>query len=326
MSNQGNMFGLMSHRPNQVLSKCKSCKTEYMNSLNYQMHMKQHIDVKTNECKLCNSKFNSAYYARNHIVYTHTLNNRPINNLPASRHPLITNMSSLAAENKTVNSMLDQFSNVASNITQSLNPFASTSSQSSQLWPCRFPKCNTTFKQYNDLKHHIQIAHSYTNSFSCHQCNYKTDKKASIDIHYRFAHRYNVLVLDKKCSDCSSTFSEEQTLEKHMRIVHNKSLKEFTCNKCSIVIPFNSKDELNFHDLMRHPPGTEPAMTLTSNELSSEAKLIIQTQGHNLLYPKLKLYQCERCNAIVCNEIDLEEHDMEQHSQTNNSKNSINIL
>merc|ERR1711962_98176 len=117
-----------------------------------------------------------------------------------------------------------------------------------------------------------------------------------------------------------------ETLEKHMRIVHDKTLKENKCNRCPIVIPFDSKEELELHIIKNHPPEKEDAVKVLGDKLLDEAKLLMEKYGMGLMHPKLQLYQCEKCNAILCNEMDLEEHYLEQHNAVNTSSIFMNVM
>lgn len=312
-------------------NQCSSCKTEWMNRLDYHNHMTQHIDITNNQCKLCYKIFASQHNVRNHIAYAHSsktwasIDNGKINIAPITeKNQMSPNWRPFAQVQNTVNSWLNNVTNVASNIPQgihypTLHPKPSTSSQSFKSYACRYPKCGATFPNNSELHKHIQNTHFSGKRLSCKQCSYNTNKQASLDMHIRFSHRFNVMVLDKKCQDCTSSFSEERTLEKHLRIVHNKSMKEHACNKCPIILPFDSKQELDSHNISFHPQGKEDKVSVMGNVMSAEAKAIVQYHGMRLMYPKVPLHQCEKCSAILCNELDLEEHDMEQHSTANTS-------
>lgn len=150
---------------------------------------------------------------------------------------------------------------------------------------CRFPQCG--FKGANDylLKNHIAIIHMNQNvKLTCTECKYSTKHKSFLDLHTKIAHQGGE-ALDKICMECTMAFASNRTLENHLRVVHNKTLKPFKCEKCSILRTFDTRNEFEIHHDITHKTANSNEMEGATNKDKSEGQdAILETPANGMLF------------------------------------------
>lgn len=323
-----------------LLSRCVACESSWMDTFNYEPHIRTHVDgckfmaqdgIDRYKCNICKRIYKTLNGVSNHFRQLHTIR-MSRNGLKEVDGNAKVTVSESGLEN-TLLGIRDEFGVGQIKFEKFPNESASIDqySKSLQRYFCKFPKCEFSAGKSYELKNHVSTLHLPQKAiYNCPQCSYTAKHESSMNMHIGLAHRSEILVLDKKCSECTMSFATNYRLECHLRIAHNKSLKEYTCGQCPVLrgypvlLAFDTKYDLESHVQFYHKNSNSiEASELSSPEGVTKAiESLMAGRSTNSMLPRLSLHQCKQCNAILCNDLDLEEHALEQHQIPNNIQNS----
>lgn len=183
------------------------------------------------------------------------------------------------------------------------------------------PECNSSdFRNWNTLHTHLWRQHQIDMElFSCSICNFKTPilsllNNTHIKIHseernfkceekncgkafkntkqlknHRRTHRKVELVITK-CDKCSATFTNPNSLKKHIEKTHELA-EEVKCEVCGKII--NSKEALKLH-LLTHDSDKKFHCDYEKCEYATNDHNAIRR--HKMRHNKSKHYKCPKCS------------------------------
>ena len=103
--------------------------------------------------------------------------------------------------------------------------------------------------------------------------------------HAQWAANRNTNTIEYKCKECTSVFTVESMLTRHISHVHNTNYN-YICTQCKNV--FNTSVELNEHVQKTHNNGMEAAMMKISQQINTMASRLESLESSSLTnFPNL---------------------------------------
>ncbi|XP_055387167.1 uncharacterized protein LOC129615809 [Condylostylus longicornis] len=208
------------------------------------------------------------------------------------------------------------------------------------LHKCETPYCYELFLTEKRLKEHIAVIHRDPEKpFACKNCDYKTNKKKSLDVHFK---RIHLNIRNKKCSYCEKTFYDSGELKKHERVhtgerpaicyICGKGLRTtqdlnkhilrdheaptFNCKVCGK--KFHLKETLLKHNFVHS--NERPNICHVCGKAFKHVKYL---REHIDLHSGTKKYECKTCGKKFAQKNNYTGH-QKIHTKTNKRENVIN--
>lgn len=217
---------LLLHKHMQLMHKfqCEICKVQFGESIPFKSHMREeHFSwSELVECELCERLFQTASYLDDHLIHVHS-------------DPVTCELCDEVLQNsKTFKQHLDEKHKKCSHCdtffkTEEMLGIHFTSEHSFQ---CEV--CDAKFDAEENLTQHVAEKHPMVNHVKDEEVkpsNLKRKNTTSIDEMLMFTEVEQDE--EMKCSSCASTFTDQLTLDKHVKTHHVKT--------------FDSENSLNQH-------------------------------------------------------------------------------
>lgn len=161
-------------------------------------------------------------------------------------------------------------------------------------------KCNLVFTNNTNLLYHTQTQHGPKQSLQCKHCEKKFFLKQSLDVHVKSVHNMKRVL----CDICNESFTRQSNLNSHFKYVHDvrdnildvdkgHEIEYFDCEDCS----FRSRDQRNLrrHMTTKHKQ-TEifncTECDYTSNRMDNLTRHIRHAHSKS----ERNTYSCKECN------------------------------
>ena len=168
-------------------------------------------------------------------------------------------------------------------------------------WKCERCPFITRVGKYQ-LKIHINDIHDKVRKYPCPQCEYAATNQGSLWKHKRFVHQMG----EKKwkCDKCSYASVQSGNLVNHIRHVHDKvpHKKDYVCELCGIA---GSKKSIKTHKEAVHKLGKELKCQFCTFMTYRKVHLKRHIEG---LHEKRKDHICDECGHAFNQRSDLKSH------------------
>ena len=104
--------------------------------------------------------------------------------------------------------------------------------------------CDVKFASKQNMERHVLEKHGNTDPEKCLQCSKTFTRKDSLELHIKNVHDKSLKSL--KCEKCDKTFNKMSNLDRHRRDVHKKE-KWFRCPKDTCPEEFAQKSNYDRH-------------------------------------------------------------------------------
>ena len=104
--------------------------------------------------------------------------------------------------------------------------------------------CDVKFASKQNMERHVLEKHGNTDPEKCLQCSKTFTRKDSLELHIKNVHDKSLKSL--KCEKCDKTFNKMSNLDRHRRDVHMKE-KWFRCPKDTCPEEFAQKSNYDRH-------------------------------------------------------------------------------
>ena len=164
--------------------------------------------------------------------------------------------------------------------------------ENSQKFPCQI--CNTILLTEKDLKTHISSVHEEKKPFKCGMCKSKFSEKNSLNRHMVLIHKAEKSIV--KCKVCHAVFTELTDLKRHLASAHEGKFAKAEISESTN----KSKLGYSIKDLKKWFECTSCSKKFESN-LKLEKHVKVVHEGK-------KLYECSFCSFKTGYKVDLIKH------------------
>ena len=161
-------------------------------------------------------------------------------------------------------------------------------------------KCDKKFSQPSDLKTHVDSKHKGIR-YSCDQCDYWAKQFGCLERHINLVH---LNIKNYNCGQCDYRATHLGDLKKHVKSVHLK----ISCSRKKHHA-YSHSSNLNRHveskyNGIRYSCEQCDFRTMRLNDLNWHKKSV-----HHII----KIYNCEKCDAMLSSSFSLKRHDNAMH-------------
>ena len=104
--------------------------------------------------------------------------------------------------------------------------------------------CDARFASKQNMERHVLEKHGSADPEKCPQCSKTFSRKDSLEFHIKNVHDKSLPIL--KCEKCEKTFNKKSNLDRHRRDVHMKE-KMYKCPKSTCPEEFSQKSNYDRH-------------------------------------------------------------------------------
>ena len=101
--------------------------------------------------------------------------------------------------------------------------------------------CERTFSTNYQLRLHVEKVHLKISKHKCNQCNKEMHSPSQLQIHIKSKHEG----MKFECHLCNTLFSQMNYINRHMKIVHQETSKDYKCDIC--FLEYKNKGSLTLH-------------------------------------------------------------------------------
>ena len=149
------------------------------------------------------------------------------------------------------------------------------------------------FKKHMALKHDGEI-------FMCSYCGNKYYSKKRLKAHIQIVHELKKSCV---CSLCGKSFKEDCRLARHIKVVH-EGIPKFKCTKCDFTCSGSNQQTLRKHMEMVHE-----GKVYNCSQCPEQFISMFRLEGHiALIHDKSQLFQCPKCENAYRIELNLKQH------------------
>lgn len=227
-----------------IMFSCQHCKYSSDRKASIKMHQEaEHQDINYS-CHMCGFKAKDRSMLKKHLQNFH--DEETENTYYAEENRLVDNVAILSDECDAVEKKVEQDSDsiekeiVNENLKDAI--YESDQGYKKQFW-CQV--CSALFNSNAQLWHHIRSVHEGL-VFSCPFCEYKSDRKHSVERHQKSMHKD--MEYKYSCYLCAYTSKDKGSLKVHLK--DNHPGKPIACDLCK----YQSKDigQLKMHKQIVH--------------------------------------------------------------------------
>ncbi|XP_065661538.1 zinc finger protein 92 isoform X5 [Hydra vulgaris] len=147
-------------------------------------------------------------------------------------------------------------------------------------------ECKATFRQFSDLKSHIDKNRCVKYTFQCPECSIVFSNATSFTKHLKYHVGKTI-----SCEYCGDKFMHEKGLQRHVKMYHTEFNQHYSCQLCSKL--FNRKTLLENH-IRRH----FDYRPFKCNSCEKSFKTRQYLTGHiNGVHKNDKQFVCDKCDA-----------------------------
>lgn len=164
-------------------------------------------------------------------------------------------------------------------------PDKEVSDEESSTDVCLCPLCGKNVSKRNYSRHMKR----HISEFKCSQCSHSFDDQESLDQHHKAKHS-DVLL----CSYCGKNYNYRSALNEHIRVKHEQSAKMFPCVQCDkkFTRVGHLKDHINTH--YDCTPYTCPYCDRSYSKKASFSRHVRECRGQTRSHPETMCHECSR--------------------------------
>ena len=283
-----NLDAPLSKEASTDITRCEMCGNYFLDSTEFETHVKAHTDTKSNICTKCDRSFNDIRDLKNHML-SHVRKNNCCG---------ICGKAFLRSDELTKHITVHVRAK-ANTCVKDIQTFSHTGDKSHKYkYKCEF--CDKYFKQLRSLKNHVR-SHTGEKPHVCDVCG-KSFTTSSGMANHRKTHSGEK---PYKCEICDMCFTVPATVRKHMAI--HTGEKAYDCDICGKQYGFYATFRAHF--IQKHTSEKPHKCDACDGSFKTKSEL----KRHYRIHTGVRPHECNLCGKSFTQSTVLKTH-MRVHS------------